>query len=377
MNQVSYWEKKAFLEGIDDLVVGAGIVGLTAAMELKRQHPNRRVVVFDRSPFGGGGSSKNAGFACFGSPSELLSDLKTMPEGEVKKLVKMRWDGLKVLRNLLGDQMIDYDPCGSLELFLPAHQDSYRQCLEALPLLNQLTAEVCGEAAYRTIAPELLHVRFPFSGFIGGIENILEGSINTGKMIHALRQLALDLGVEIFGGVSVNLKVNLNSNYVLDYNNLNVDYDRLFICTNGFAKQLIPALDVHPARNLVLLTEVIPDLSFSGTFHMEEGYVYFRTLDQRILLGGGRHLDEEWTSSEPVPGHVKDYLLELLHTHIYPGKALGIDQEWTGVLGVGGTRQIIQKQLSPRVFCAVRMGGMGVAIGSAVGQSLARMANEA
>lgn len=376
MEQVSYWERKAFLSGIGDLVVGAGIVGLTAAIELKRLYPDRRVVVFDRSPFGAGGSTKNAGFACFGSPSELLSDLENMPESEVKALVKMRWDGLQVLRDLLGDQALAYAPCGSVELFLEAHRSSYQQCVDALPRLNRLTTELCGRPAYRMLEAETLASRFPFSGFIGGIENTLEGSIDTGKMMRNLRQLASDSGVEIFGGVDVNLILDKSNQYSLNFKSVNISYERLFICTNGFAKQLLPELDVHPARNLVLLTEAIPELPFSGTFHMEEGFVYFRTVDQRILIGGGRHLDTDWKSSKPVPEHVKDYLLNLLHSHIFPQKLVRIEQEWTGILGVGATRRIIQKQLAPNVFCAVRMGGMGVAIGSAVGQSLARMANE-
>jgi gamma-glutamylputrescine oxidase len=40
-------------------------------------------------------------------------------------------------------------------------------------------------------------------------------------------------------------------------------------------------------------------------------------------------------------------------------------------MGVGKTKSPIIKALSNRTFCAVRMGGMGVAIGTLVGEEAA------
>ena len=40
-------------------------------------------------------------------------------------------------------------------------------------------------------------------------------------------------------------------------------------------------------------------------------------------------------------------------------------------MGVGTHKKPIVEQLSNNVYCGVRMGGMGVAIGSLVGQELA------
>jgi len=40
-------------------------------------------------------------------------------------------------------------------------------------------------------------------------------------------------------------------------------------------------------------------------------------------------------------------------------------------MGVGTQKKAIVKQLSTNVFCGVRLGGMGIAIGSLVGKELA------
>ena len=42
-------------------------------------------------------------------------------------------------------------------------------------------------------------------------------------------------------------------------------------------------------------------------------------------------------------------------------------------MGIGDVKKPIIKKISPGIYCAVRMGGMGVAIGSIVGKKAAEM----
>jgi glycine/D-amino acid oxidase-like deaminating enzyme len=48
---------------------------------------------------------------------------------------------------------------------------------------------------------------------------------------------------------------------------------------------------LKPARAQVLITKPIDSLKIKGTFHMDRGYYYFRNIDNRVLIGGGRNLD--------------------------------------------------------------------------------------
>ena len=64
---------------------------------------------------------------------------------------------------------------------------------------------------------------------------------------------------------------------------------------------------------------------------------------------------------------------ELLRTTILPNTAFEVEHRWSGIMGVGSQKKPIVKQMYNHVFCGVRLGGMGVAIGSLVGKELAEL----
>jgi glycine/D-amino acid oxidase-like deaminating enzyme len=113
----SYWESNEWLEDVDLLVVGGGIVGLSAAFRAREMHPEWRILVVEADPFGGGGSSRNAGFTCFGSATELMQDRKTLGDHAALELVRQRWNGLQKLRATFGDLALGHQASGSIELF--------------------------------------------------------------------------------------------------------------------------------------------------------------------------------------------------------------------------------------------------------------------
>ena len=76
---ISFWEQQ-WLKNTDILVIGSGIVGLQSARHLKLQWPHREVWVIDRAPVSLGASTRNAGFACFGSMGEILDDIESAKE---------------------------------------------------------------------------------------------------------------------------------------------------------------------------------------------------------------------------------------------------------------------------------------------------------
>jgi flavin-dependent dehydrogenase len=91
----SFWEQVTWFEHVEFCIVGSGIVGLSAAIQLRRKHPKAKILVLERGVLPNGASTKNAGFACFGSLSEIVSDLKTMSEDQVIQLIENRWKGAR------------------------------------------------------------------------------------------------------------------------------------------------------------------------------------------------------------------------------------------------------------------------------------------
>ena len=208
-------------------------------------------------------------------------------------------------------------------------------------------------------------------GFNYCIKNQYEGQINTGKMMQTLLSLAHKKGIIVVNGLEV-VKINDTGKETETYfkNELVVKSKQIIVATNGFAKQLMPQLDVSPARAQVLVTSPIKNLKLKGTFHYQQGYYYFRNIDGRILLGGGRNLDfeKEETTEFGLTEKVQQKLESILKENILPHHTYKIEHRWSGIMGVGSEKKPIIKHITKNVVCAVRMGGMGVAIGSLVGE---------
>ena len=365
---LSYWEHKTWLSQIDFTIVGSGIVGLNTALNLKKRFPKAKTLVLEKGFLPQGASTKNAGFACYGSISEILSDLRTHSEEEVVQLIQKRWHGIRLLRKNLGDKAIDFQNFGGHEIFLKEQRGHYQQCMEGMAYVNRLINPIFKQEAFR------LHQNsFRFNGIMEQyISNPLESQIDTGKMMSSLLDVVQKNGINILNTITVKEFQENGDHVLINTDKFDLRTEHLLITTNGFAAQLMQE-EVKPARAQVLITRPIKNLRIKGTFHLDEGYYYFRNIDGRILFGGGRNLNfkTEETTVFGTTGLVQNRLEELLGTVILPNTEYEIESRWSGIMGMGHTKRPIIKRLSDRVFCGVRLGGMGIAIGSTIGKELA------
>ena len=92
---ISIWEKETFFAPQDVIIIGSGFVGLWSALYLKKQQPSLKISIIDKGIIPTGASTRNAGFACFGSLSELVSDAQTMGTDKMLELVTLRYKGLQ------------------------------------------------------------------------------------------------------------------------------------------------------------------------------------------------------------------------------------------------------------------------------------------
>lgn len=371
----SFWERESFFKGIDTLIIGSGIVGLSAAISLKTRFPKQKIVILERGTLPYGASTRNAGFACFGSISELLSDLETQSESEVFALVERRFRGLSRLRERVGDKNMEYEQLGGYEVFAENEKEIYEKCAAKMAYFNQILHSLLKiPNIYENAAPEIAN--FGFSGVKYLLKNKAEGQIDSGKMMRTLMNLAIEKGIEIFTGFSVkDFFDNGNHCVVVNENGGEIITKKIMLCTNGFTQKLLPQLNVLPARNQVLITKPIANLKVKATFHYNEGFFYFRNVGNRILLGGGRNLDKKGEETDAF-GHtqlIQNELKKMLENLILPSEKPEIEMWWSGIMGVGEVKKPIIEFVSPNIMVAVRMGGMGVAIGSLVGEEAANL----
>jgi glycine/D-amino acid oxidase-like deaminating enzyme len=366
--QLSYWEIKNWFTNVDFTIVGSGIVGLHCALELRERFPESKILILEKGILPQGASTKNAGFACFGSLSELIDDLKTHTEEEVIQLVQKRWNGLQLLRKRLGDTVLDFKPYGGYELFLQDDDATYSECLQKMPFLNEILKPLFKADVFSKEVD-----RFAFANIKEySIFNPFEAQIDTGNMMQALLKKAISKDILILNQAEVSSYTDKNDSVELVVNDYSFNTKKLLFATNGFATQLTNN-EVKPARAQVLITEPIANLDIKGTFHLDKGYYYFRNFEDRILLGGGRNLDfeGETTTNLSQTEKIQNKLEDLLKNVILPNQEFQIAHRWSGIMGIGAHKNPIVSQLSNNVYCGVRLGGMGVAIGSLIGKELA------
>jgi hypothetical protein len=373
--KLSYWERESFLKDIDVAIIGSGIVGLNAAIHLKKQRPKLEVAIFERGMLPTGASTRNAGFACFGSMTELLDDVQKMGEDAMLTVVEKRWRGLQALRSLVGDERLDFQMKGGYEMFTDDDEDTYSYCLERMNDLNNKIGAITGAPEVYKTADHALS-QFGFHGVQHLIINQQEGQVHTGKMMKSLLDIALECGVRLYNGVEITALEDSSQGVEIQTGfGWTLRVPRVLVAVNGFAKRLLPELPVVPARNQVLITKPIPGLKVEGCFHYDRGYYYFRNIDGRILLGGGRNLAqiEEQTDEFGPNELIRSSLAQLLRRVICPGLELEVDAWWTGILGTGTVKYPIVENVSENVAVAVRLSGMGVAIGTLIGQEGAEL----
>ncbi|WP_295721108.1 FAD-binding oxidoreductase [Mucilaginibacter sp.] len=370
----SYWERTAFIDNADVIIVGSGLVGLSAALHLKKQQPALKVLVLERGFLPSGASTKNAGFACFGTVSEQIEVINRSSEAEAMRLVDYKWRGLQRLRQNLGDAHIDYHQYGGHELFMKDEAEAAKKAFDQVENLNKLLKQAIGEADIYAVADEKI-ADFDFNKVSHMIYNPFEGQIHTGKMMRALLYKVYELGVLVLNNVEIT-SINQEDKHIsLQTTQGNFKAGKVILATNAFASQLYPELNVIPGRGQVLITKPVPGLKLKGTYHFNDGYYYFRNIDNRVLFGGGRNLDykaeETWDF-----GHtdvVKEKLVSYLKDVILPNQEVEIDYWWSGIMGFGEELSPIVKEVKPGIFCAVRCNGMGVAMGSLVGEEVAEL----
>ena len=389
---ISVWEQSTYFAPKDLVIVGCGFVGLWTAYEAIHQNPKLNITILERGTIPSGASTRNAGFSCFGSVSELISDIQLMGETAMLETVKMRYDGLQRIQEVFKAKEIDYNQWGGYELF--EGKKGAKNDESGLYDISKLESDI----AYlnKILAPALKTPKkngkylpiytnaskdikkLGFQGIEALAFNQLEGQLNSAKLVLALQKAVQAKGVQILFNTEVK-KFKSHKKGVTITTNLEavLETKQFLVCTNGFAKQLIPSLDVVPARGQVFVTEPIKNLKFKGCFHFDEGYYYFRNLGNRLLLGGARNADfkNEKTYSLETSATIQKVLEDFMMQRILPkgSKKPKIELRWSGTMGMGSIKKPIIEQVQPNVYCAVRMSGMGVAIAPIVAKKALKL----
>ncbi|WP_207494091.1 NAD(P)/FAD-dependent oxidoreductase [Aridibaculum aurantiacum] len=360
--QVSFWEQTSFYKEQDFIIAGAGLAGLWIALELKGKLPKASILILERGAIPCGASTRNAGFACFGSPTEMISDAKKVDEDAMWSVVEMRYKGIDKIRKTFTDDVIDFDHCGGYECF--KHDDGqYEQVNAQLDWLNKGMKAITGKENVFTWANKKLD-DVGFSGFSSMIENKLEGGIHSGKYVQAMQQLVASKGITILYNTELLQWEEVQDKVHVRTHQQTFTCSQLILATNAFLPRITNDTTIQPNRGQVLVTAPINDLKVKGTFHFDEGYYYFRNVGNRILLGGARNtaFDAEATDEMNISGEVQEALEHFLFKHILPNTKVEITHRWSGIMAFTNNKLPYLHLLQKNVLAVSACNGMGVAL---------------
>jgi len=372
-------------------------VGLWSAYYLKKAAPSLSITIVERGIIPTGASTRNAGFACFGSLTELMADTQKMGEDKMLELVEMRCKGIRRIEKTFADKKIGYERHGGYELIAgqsgpggpggsggprtpgATTQDAgtagINELRSQIDWLNHRLKKIVRQQKTFRLQNEKIKT-FGFTGIQNLIENRAEAQLHSGRLCQALLRLVQSMGVTVLNNIEIKGFEKINGHLVLHTDqSFHLTTSQLLVCTNAFARQLLPQLDVNPARGQVLVTSPIDGLPFKGTFHFHEGFYYFRNLGDRVLLGGARNIamETENTDEMTITDTIQLELERFLREVILPGRQYIIEHRWSGIMGMGGEKMPILRPVNDHVFCAVRMSGMGVALAPVMGEKVAAL----
>ncbi|MGP1345842.1 MAG: NAD(P)/FAD-dependent oxidoreductase [Phycisphaerales bacterium] len=335
---VSLWQRAERPEVVEaDLaIVGAGIAGLSGALEASRL--GQRVVVLERGAGpGAGASGRNAGFLMRGAADNYARAVRELGRERARELWRFTEQNLADLRSEGLERVPGYAARGSCLLALEA--DEGEELRESLALLRadgfagedlRVGAEAGDDVA-----------RAP--GVVCGLINPDDAVCHPVRLIewiasmlpHGVLRTGAD-GGQVHEIVPVSGSGAGSDGLVVRTDRLEVRAARALVCANAWIARLIPALRgvVVPNRGQMLALEAPAEaLRIDHAYYANHGGEYFRRVNERTVILGGcrRHReDEERTDSdEPTPAVQAE--LERFGERVF-GRSFPVGARWAGTM---------------------------------------------
>ncbi|HEX8331677.1 MAG TPA: FAD-dependent oxidoreductase [Segetibacter sp.] len=374
-SSISIWEEESFFAPRDFLIAGGGLVGLWTALEIKAKNPKAKITIIERGTIPMGASTRNAGFACFGSPSEMLHDATLFGEDKMWSIVEMRYKGISKIRKNFRDKVISYDDCGGYECFRN-NTHNIDDISDNLPWLNKGLKRISGEKNSFTFSNKKLS-KFNFAGFDAMVENKHEGGLHSGKLVQALITKVQSAGIQILFGIEITGWEDDGNKVSVQANRYSLTAKKLIVTTNALSAKLMPEFNLKPARGQVLVTSPIKGLKMKGTFHFEKGFYYFRNLGNRVLIGGARNtaFEQEETTDMLVTDNNQHKLEQFLSDHILKNTTYDITHRWSGIMGLTCSKLPVVEEVSKNIIAAIACNGMGVALSPVIAEKVAALSH--
>lgn len=314
----------------DIVIVGGGFTGLSAAYNIRKRFPNKKIVILEGACCGYGASGRNGGFCI---ATSLLDWNQKNPERRQKDWEVSSY-GISQIKRVIADHGLDcdFDESGMLEVALDNKQTEelveFHEELKSFGLESTLLHGKDLEAEIKS--PQ----------FVAGLRNPYGATLNPAKLARGMKKVVENLGVDVHERTVVTRITPGKINYI-DTELGDIQAPVLIIAVNAYAHKLGFFKDrVFPVSVHQIVTEPLSKAQWEsigwqnrpGLSDMRALYSYsIPTADGRILMGGSDfvYYDHDQISSgndKTVTRRIKKNLFEF-----FPQlEGVQIEHSWGG-----------------------------------------------
>lgn len=326
---ISIWQRSSRQDDVrcDIAVVGGGIVGVSTAYWLKREHPDLEIVLLEADRLAAGASGRNAGFLLQGTSSDFESDVATHGLDKTRRLWQFSQDNRDLIAQELSARAFQLEATGSLTVAGSYEEDErLRRSVSGMRAAGFPVAYIREDETNRRLVAR---------GFLGSL------FMPSGAMLHPVllvRHIAEQSGAQLLEGHKVLSVMGEENDITLETPVRRIRTKRVVLALNAYLPQLIPALAryVSPVRAQMFATERMASRWLQVPAYTHDGYYYIRQLaDGSVLLGGARHRHEieERGYVDATTRSLQDDLESFLHGHFPQTEGLPVVQRWSCVMG--------------------------------------------
>lgn len=315
----------------DVVVIGGGIAGVSAAYWLSKD--GIRVTLLERRGICGGATGRNGGHLNPRTTSDFSLAVKNYGAETALAILKYARKNTEALKAFVRDYSVECDLSFSGLVWLALDNQELNRVLETGSALAKYGA--IGEYWDASKCAE----RTRSQSFLGGIFYPDAGQLWPAKLVIQMALVAVRQGANLQTRTEVYQVENQGNSLIVKTERGEIQAQHVVYGTNGWTGHLLPFLKdiIVPVRGQALITEPAPFMwEFSGSTNF--GYEYFlQRSDRRIVLGGMRwltpNLEVGIDDDGVINAAVSQGLRAFLPRHFPELSSLGIEKQWTGILG--------------------------------------------
>lgn len=358
----------------DVVVIGAGITGTAAALNLARQGID--VILLEAGVVAGKATGRNAGFILQGTAERYDRACALMGRDRAKRIHQWSLENHRMMAEDISRAAIrcSYQRNGSLQL--AGSPEEVEELRTSAQMLNEdgFEASILGSQQLSDVYTQ--------AGFNMAVLLPQDGEIHPANFVRGAAQAAMKAGARVFENTKVEaLDAQSAGDVQIQTAQGHIQCELAIVATNARISNLLPwfADKVDPVRGQMLATAPAPRI-FERPIYADHGFDYWRQDEHnRVVLGGWRNLDPQ--SEVGFDDTLHNDIQTRMEQFIRRFDALNdveITHRWSGIMGFSrdGLPLIGPVPGSAGALAAAGFTGHGFGFGWLAGHAIATIAME-